>query len=94
MQTKKGFAQFDLGTVLITKHALRQICEGDLFRSFIRYSMGDWGELPDQDRRANEKSLGTGGRLFASYTDRNGRRFWIITEADRSVTTLLLPEDY
>ncbi len=94
MQTKKGFARFELGVVRITKNALKQICAGDLFTSFDRYTAGDWGELPDPDRQANQKALGKGGRLFASYADRFGLRFWIITEADRSVTTILLPEDY
>ena len=59
-----------------------------------RHSIGDWGELDDEDKAENELSLKEGFRILSSYTDRNGTKFWIITEADRSSTTVLLPEDY
>jgi hypothetical protein len=62
-----------------------------------RHRSGDWGELDKQDRRENERSLVNGWRILSSYPVGNGskdKRVWIITEADRSATTILLPEEY
>jgi hypothetical protein len=61
----------------------------------VRHASGDWGDLSDDDRDLNERALAKGGeRIFSAYAPRGGRRVWIITEADRSVTTVLLPEEY
>jgi hypothetical protein len=59
-----------------------------------RHASGDWGDVSAEDRRANEDALTTGARLFSAYQLPAGRRLWIITEADRSVTTVLRPEEY
>lgn len=59
-----------------------------------RHLGGDWGDVSEGDREENEHSLAQGFRLLSAYTLHNGTRFWIITEADRSVTTFLLPEEY
>jgi hypothetical protein len=59
-----------------------------------RHLAGDWGELDEHDRRENEVSLAHGCRLLSAYNLSNGTRLWIITEADRSATTLLLPSEY
>ncbi len=59
-----------------------------------RHVRGDWGDLDDQDRQENERALTAGTRLLSAYTLEDGIRIWIITEADRSATTLLLPEEY
>ncbi|VVE41824.1 hypothetical protein [Pandoraea cepalis] len=59
-----------------------------------RHLHGDWGALSAEDQAANELALLTGQRLLSSYDLPDGERFWIITEADRSVTTILLPSDY
>ena len=56
--------------------------------------MGDWGELCDEDRVANDQALIQEARVMSVYTSSAGVTFWIITEWDRSVTTVLLPEDY
>ena len=56
--------------------------------------MGDWGELCEEDRQENEFSLREGFRLLSAYTSAQGEKFWVITERDRSVTTVLLPEEY
>jgi hypothetical protein len=58
-----------------------------------RHASGDWGDLEEEDRRENELSLRNGWRIFSSYPV-GGKTVWIITEADRSVTTILLPEEY
>ena len=55
---------------------------------------GDWGELSESDRQANEHALKHDLRVLSAYTLRTGERIWIITEGDRSVTTILLPSEY
>jgi hypothetical protein len=59
-----------------------------------RHAAGDWGEVDREDWRANDRSLRDGSRLLSSYTLPGGTRIWIITEADRSSTCILLPEEY
>jgi hypothetical protein len=60
-----------------------------------RHMAGDWGDLDEEDRAANDLALGRGTRLLSAYESvRHRRRLWIITEADRSATTMLWPEDY
>lgn len=59
-----------------------------------RHARGDWGELPEEDRQQNELAVTTGQRVLSSYRLGNGQKIWIITEADRASTTVLLPDDY
>ena len=59
-----------------------------------RHQHGDWGSVPPEDAEANRNSIGTGCRILSSYFLNATERLWIITEADRSVTTLLLPSEY
>lgn len=58
------------------------------------HARGDWGDVTPDDRQANEDALREGGRLFSAYTLPHGEQLWVITEADRSATTVLLPDDY
>ncbi|WP_423391475.1 hypothetical protein [Burkholderia sp. LMG 21824] len=60
----------------------------------IRHVLGDWGSLSESDREQNELSVEAGSRLLSSYVLPNGQTVWVITEADRSSTTFLLPGDY
>jgi len=60
----------------------------------IRHAFGDWGQVDAEDKRTNEEGLREGTRLLSSYHLPDGVVLWIITEADRSVTTALLPDDY
>jgi hypothetical protein len=60
----------------------------------MRHARGDWGEICEEDRKENELSLVEGFRLMSVYTTASGDKFWIITEADRSATTVLMPDDY
>jgi hypothetical protein len=87
-------AKFSLGQTVSTRNALDSLHAEDVLASMARHHAGDWGELCEEDRQANEQALAHGGRLFSVYHDRNGAKFYIITECDRSVTTVLLPEDY
>ena len=86
--------KFELGQTVATPGALVAIHPQDLFECMVRHANGDWGELDDEDKAENELSLREGYRLLSAYTDRNGTKFWIITEADRSYTTTLLPSEY
>ena len=60
----------------------------------VRHISGDWGNVDEHDRRENEFSLAHGFRVLSAYTLNSGIKIWIITEADRSATTVLLPEEY
>jgi hypothetical protein len=87
---------FPLGQLVATPGALQALEEaGQFLEAFlVRHACGDWGELCEADRRENARALRRGGRLMSTYTLKNGETLWIITEADRSVTTLLLPLEY
>lgn len=85
---------FELGRLLITPTAQIEIDPGDVLDAIYRHAAGDWGDLEPEDRDENDFSLREGFRLMSSYADRRGVKFWIITEADRSATTVLLPNDY
>ncbi len=84
-----------LGRVVATPGALETIlgAGGDPLSYIARHASGDWGDLCAHDRRENERSLRDGWRVLSSYAVGNDR-IWVITEADRSVTTILLPEEY
>ena len=86
--------KFPLGDVVITRHALDELHPDDVKTCLERHGQGDWGDVCEADRRENELSLKQNFRLFSVYHDRNHIKFWIITEADRSATTVLLPDDY
>jgi hypothetical protein len=86
--------KFPLGRVVATPNALCQISNEEILNALSRHVRGDWGELETEDRDTNELALKTGGRLLSSYRSLQNVKFWIITEWDRSVTTVLLPEDY
>ncbi|MBI5434895.1 MAG: hypothetical protein HZA52_18830 [Planctomycetes bacterium] len=83
-----------LGRLLVTAGARSEISNDDVLLALSRHVRGDWGELDPDDKAANDRALAMGGRLLSAYRGGNGRRFWVITEWDRSATTVLLPEDY
>ena len=84
-----------LGRIVATPGPLEISAEADENPAhyLARHSSGNWGDLDDYDHRENELSLKHGWRLLSSYPIGEGR-IWVITEADRSVTTILLPEEY
>ena len=88
--------KFELGHLVATPGALRALAEsGQSAQEFLdRHVSGDWGELDEEDRRENELSLREGFRILSAYRLRDQTRIWIITEADRSSTCILLPEEY
>jgi len=87
---------FEIGQIVATPGALAALKKaGQQPGEFLtRHVRREWGDLPDEDRRENEYSLEHGFRLLSAYKTNAGDRLWIIREADRSVTTLLLPEEY
>ena len=87
---------FPLGRILATPGALRalQTANADPLHYLVRHAAGDWGALDAEDRAANERALCTGERLLSAYQLADGQRLWVITEADRSATTILLPDEY
>lgn len=87
-------ARFDVGHIRVTHGVMEKIDEDDFFNCFVRHMAGNWGDLDEQDWKANDDAVEFGSRILSSYCDRRGNRFWIITEADRSATTVLLPEEY
>jgi hypothetical protein len=86
---------FRLGRIVATPGALAALeASGQHPLAFLsRHASGDWGDICASDREENAVSVREGHRLLSAYTLRNGRRLWIMTESDRSVTTLLLPQE-
>jgi hypothetical protein len=83
-----------LGRIVATPHVLASITEQDILMGIQRHQAGDWGDVSAEDREANNRALTEGTRILSAYQAGNGTKFWIITEADRSSTAVLLPGDY
>lgn len=83
-----------LGKTVITANAKNILSDLDIATALSRHQSGDWGELCEEDREVNEDALENGFRIMSVYKSENGIKFWVITEADRSCTTVLMPEDY
>src|SRR5260370_4691634 len=90
------FTLFPLGQIVATPGALAALERAKQTATcfLARHATGDWGELEPTDIAENEYSMAHGFRLLSSYQTGAGEKLWIITEADRSVTTLLLPDEY
>ncbi len=91
--------KFKLGRLLVTRNVSDKQLTDKRFRNFIsvslgRHSIGDWGDLCEDDKKANEWALKNETRLFSKYIDHEKNEIYIITEADRSVTTILFCSDY
>ena len=87
-------ARFLSGDVYSTPGAAKQISSNEMSRALVRHLSGDWGDLDQEDKSANDDALKRGGRLLSAYKTESGTKFWILTEADRSATTILLPSEY
>ena len=88
--------RFPLRRVVATPGALAALEKAEqLPAEFLdRHVNGDWGEVPEADKQENKLSVEQGFRILSAYTTSAGDKLWILTEADRSATTLLLPEEY
>lgn len=87
-------AKFPLGRLVATPNAVASIPNDEMLVALRRHLVGDWGQMTVHDWEANELALTDGSRLFSVYRTSQGVKFWIITEADRTSTTVLLPQDY
>jgi hypothetical protein len=88
--------RFPLGRTVITRGALDALIEArqSALEFFRRHQSGDWGEVCEEDRRENDFSVAHGFRILSAYCTKAGVKLWVITEADRSATTVLLPSEY
>ncbi len=88
-------SKFPLGQIVATPGALEALEDAHQTMEFLqRHASGDWGKVGAEDAAENELSVKEGFRILSAYTTKNGIKLWVITEADRSVTTLLLPSEY
>lgn len=87
---------FQLGRTLSTPGALRALARNGIAAQFVLYQhqQGKWGDLCPEDKQANDEALHTGARILSAYELPDDTKVWVITEADRSATTILLPEEY
>ena len=89
-------SKFSLGQIVATPGSLRALEESGQSPGYFldRHIVADWGEVGAEDKRLNDEALVSGERLLSAYKTLRGVRLWVITEADRSSTCLLLPEEY
>lgn len=95
-QDKKPNPLFPLGQIVATPGAIKSMEEAaqDPAELLGRHVVGDWGQIPDEDRKENELSVREGFRILSAYELATGEKVWIITERDRSATTILRPDEY
>jgi len=86
--------KFPLGAVLATPGVLGLVTPADMQAAIARHIVGDWGDVTPEDAESNEDALRLGNRILSVYKNSAETVLWIITEADRSATTLLLPDEY
>jgi hypothetical protein len=86
--------RFRLGQTVMTSGVATRIPQPEVLKALHRHQCGDWGNVPEDDWKENDHSLQEGFRLLSAYQSQGGEKFWIITEWDRSLTTVLLPEEY
>jgi hypothetical protein len=90
---------FELGELLMSTGVANKVATDAAFAEFVsgslrRHARGDWGDLCQEDKRQNELALLKDGELFSTYEKLGMPKIWIITEADRSTTTIMFPEEY
>ncbi|WP_146501962.1 hypothetical protein [Rubinisphaera italica] len=92
--SSSGRLRFPPGQIVITSNALAQLSHAEVFTALKRHLTGDWGDCCPEGRQANELALELGGRVFSVYHSEDHHKFWIITEADHTLTTVLMQDDY
>ena len=83
-----------MGRILVTEAANSRIPPEEMLMAILKHGRGEWGDISDEDRAANSVALNRSLRVVSQCRASNGTRFWIITEHDRSHTTILLPNEY
>lgn len=89
-----GRATFPLGRLFSTPGVLELLGASEMQKMIRRHESGDWGDCDDEDWQSNENALQCGARIFSVYHAATGEKVWVITEADRASTTVLLPSEY
>jgi hypothetical protein len=93
-------AKFELGKLYLTCGVNNLIAEDKKFAKFVlecvkKHAAGEWGKICEEDKISNEEAVRFGNlRILSAYKNRNLPKIWIITEADRSATTILFPDEY
>ena len=93
-QRPRGEPLFQIGRLVATRGAVDTLTEDEMFTALNRHVRGDWGDVCEEDQAANDDALREELRLLSSYHTIDDVKFWILTEADRSATTILLPSEY
>ena len=88
------YSLFPLGNLYSTRGINESLDRQEMFAMVARHACGDWGICCQEDKLANQQALKTGARLLSVYRSKSGDKIWIITEADRSATTVLYPSEY
>lgn len=96
---KKTLETLQLGQIMLTRGVNNRIAEDEVFAKFVwqslsRHARGDWGDLCEEDKKENEYALDKRLRILSVYEREGFPKIWIITEADRSATTVLFPDEY
>ena len=94
MERNESAPKFYTGRLLATPGVLKTIPSFEVISALRRHILGDWGIVDQEDWLRNDEALVNGARLFSAYRSAKNVKFWIITESDRSSTTVLLPSEY
>lgn len=92
-------ANFELGTLMLTSRVNNRVADDTEFAKFVvrslrRHAVCDWGDVCLGDKKSNDESLTDGARIMSAYDSQVHPKIWIITDADRTVTTILFPDEY
>ena len=86
--------KFILGEIVVTSGALRKLPHEDITAAVRKHAQGDWGELDFENAQLNDLRIQEGGPIASIYRASNGVKFYVLTESNRALTTVLLPEEY
>ncbi len=92
METETTVARFEPGAIIVTQGVSAALTENEIFNALVRHLAGDWAD--DMRRQTNEKAIANDERILSSFKSTEGITFRVITEADRTATTFLLPMEY
>ena len=87
-------AKFQLGEIMATRAAMDAVPSDEILCALLRHQSGDWGEIPERFRAANNQGIAESARLLSAYKTDSVPQFFVLTESDRSKTTVLLPDDF
>lgn len=86
--------KFELGNVHVTHGVMENFQQPFVILCLTKHRLGNWGEVDEEDQKTNDQALKHGERILSAYTAANGEKLWVITEWDRKLTTVLMPDEY